>query len=351
MKKIIFTSLIALSASLMAHEHHDHAKGKTKPNPATIAAMPAKDFLTGQGDFIYKVDLDWGHKPANQEFIGSTHGGVAVDKSGNIYVSTNAQHGIIKYSPDGKIIKTFGKESSSSHNLFINNEKGSQFIYAAFNNAGKVKKIDLEGNIIWSIDGPPDHPAYKGPKAKYKPTAVTVAPDGRLFVADGYATSLIHIYSADQKYIKTFGAKGRKEAQFVTSHGITIDTRGEKPVLIISDRENGRLQRWTTDGEYIDTPTTGLRRPCSISIWGDYIAVAELSARCVILDKDFKVISILGDNPNKKQWHNHGVKPEEWTPTDFTAPHGCSFDAKGNLFVQDWNFKGRLRKFELQTKK
>ena len=348
MKKLALFSLLALSASLSAHEHHDHSKGKEKPSADKIAAMPDKDFLTGQNDFVYKVDLDWGAKPANQDYIGSTHGGVAVDKSGNVYVSTNATHGIIKYAPDGSILKTFGKETSTSHNLFLRTEGDQEFIYAAFNGAGKVKKIDLDGNVIWSIDGPPDHPAYKVKKPRYKPTAVTVAPDGRIYIADGYGSSLIHMYSADQKYIKSFGAKGSKDQQFKTSHGITVDTRGDQPILIISDRENRRLQRWTLDGEYIDTPVTGLRRPCSISIWSDYIAVAELSGRCVILDKDFKIISVLGDNPEKKQHNNYKVDPKLWTPTDFTAPHGCSFDAEGNLFVQDWNFKGRLRKFELQ---
>ena len=175
-----------------------------------------------------------------------------------------------------------------------------------------------------------------------------MAPDGRIYVADGYATNLINVYDTNQKYLTSFGGRGKGEGKFTTNHGLTIDTRGEKPLIVVVDRENRKLQRLTLDGEYIDTPTTGLRRPCALSIMGDYIAVAELSGRCVILDKDFKVISILGDNPDIKQHHKYGVKPADWKPAIFTAPHGCALDKDLNLYVQDWNSTGRLRKFILQ---
>ena len=38
------------------------------------------------------------------------------------------------------------------------------------------------------------------------------------------------------------------------------------------------------------------------------------------------------------------VPPESWKDGVFTAPHGIAFDAKGDLYVQDWNRSGRLSK-------
>ena len=73
---------------------------------------------------------------------------------------------------------------------------------------------------------------------------------------------------------------------------------------------------------------TGLRLPCAMSIWRGYLAVAELQGRVVILDKDFNIVSKIGDNPDKKQWAKFGAKPETWLGGIFTAPHGVSFDAK-----------------------
>ncbi len=340
MKKLLLISALALN--IYGHQGHSH---KINPEALQKAPFVEADYLTGQGDFVYKVDLNWGETPKGKDTLGATHGGVAIDKQGFIYVSTNGQDGIIKFDSDGKIVKMFGRQTASSHNLVLKVEDGKEYIYAAFNGHKKVCKVDLDGNIIWTIQGPPAHQAYQGEKVRYAPTAVDVAPDGRIFVADGYATNLINVYSPDRKYLTSFGGRGRGEGKFTTNHGLTIDTRGEKPLIIVVDRENRKLQRLTLEGEYVDTPTEGLRRPCAISIMGDYIAVAELSGRCVILDKDFKIISILGDNPNEKQRHKFGVKPKDWKPAIFTAPHGCVLDKDLNLYVQDWNSSGRLRKF------
>ena len=50
----------------------------------------------------------------------------------------------------------------------------------------------------------------------------------------------------------------------------------------------------------------------------------------------------LGDNPDQKQWAQFKLAPEFWRDGIFIAPHGVSFDKKGNLIVQDWNFAGRV---------
>lgn len=341
MKKTLLFCLMA--GSIYAHEGHSH-----KINPPALQKTPFvdADYVTGQGEFTYKVDLNWGETPTGKPALGATHGGVAIDKNGFVYVSTNGADGIVKLDKDGKFVKAFGPKTASSHSLVLKVEDGKEYIYAALLSGKRsVCKIDLEGNIVWSIVGPPAHKAYQVEKPRYNPTAIDVAPDGRIFVADGYATNFINVYSPDQKYLTSFGGPGKGEGKFTTNHGLTVDTRGEEPVLIVVDRENRKLQRMTLDGKYIDTPTENLRRPCAVSIMGDYIAVAELSGRCVILDKDFKVISILGDNPDVKQHHNYNVKPKDWKPAIFTAPHGCVLDKDLNLYVQDWNSTGRLRKF------
>ena len=64
----------------------------------------------------------------------------------------------------------------------------------------------------------------------------------------------------------------------------------------------------------------------------------------MILDKDNQIISVLGDNPNTQQRANFGVPPEHWKDGVFTAPHGCSFDHEGNVYIQDWNKWGRITK-------
>ena len=40
------------------------------------------------------------------------------------------------------------------------------------------------------------------------------------------------VYGQDGKFITSFASKGNKDGQFNTSHGLVVDTRGEKPVLL-----------------------------------------------------------------------------------------------------------------------
>jgi hypothetical protein len=81
-----------------------------------------------------------------------------------------------------------------------------------------------------------------------------------------------------------------------------------------------------------------------VSIHGDNVAIAELESRVAILDKSNKVISVLGDNPDKGQWAKFDVAVEAWKEGIFTAPHGLTYDKEGNLYVQDWNKTGRVTK-------
>ncbi|MCX6954360.1 MAG: 6-bladed beta-propeller, partial [Verrucomicrobia bacterium] len=176
------------------------------------------------------------------------------------------------------------------------------------------------------------------------PTAVAVGPDNRIYVADGYGASVIHVYSPERKYLKTIGTKGEGDGQFKTCHGIALDTRYEKPLLLVCDRENKRLVHLDLDGKFVRTLAADLRRPCAVSLMGEFAAVAELQGRVVITDKTGKIVATLGDNPDQKQWAAFKLAPEFWQDGIFIAPHGVAFDAAGHLCVQDWNYMGRLTK-------
>lgn len=335
---------ILFSTALALHAHPDHEAAKAAgPQSSSTTVSNLKDgALTGQGDWVYKTVLNWGRVPG-QEHIGSTHGGVVVDKSGKIYVSTDEARGILVFQPDGTFIKSWGEASRRMHGLAIHEEDGKEFIYGA--GGHQVCKFDLDGNIVFKLIGSPETPERPWIKA----TAVDVTPDGTIFVADGYGTNVIYKYDQAGKLVGKFGSRGKEPGQFVTCHGLTVDARNPlKPLLIISDRENHRLQILDTEGNVVAIPITGLRRPCSTAIRGDKLLVAELAGRAVLLDKDFNILSELGDNPVLEQRANFQVPPQDWKEGVFTAPHGCAIDYEGNLYIQDWNRWGRITKLVKQ---
>ena len=174
--------------------------------------------------------------------------------------------------------------------------------------------------------------------------AVTVAPDGSIFAATGYGANIVHKFDATGKLLKSFGSKGTDEKQFDTPHGLAIDTRFGEPRLLVADRAKNRLVHFDLEGNWIGVHASNLRLPSAVSILGDAVAVAELKARVTILDKTGTPVAFLGDNPNKAQWANFGVSPQDQQLGIFTAPHGLSFDKAGNLYVQDWNKTGRITK-------
>ncbi len=328
--------MITGAHSALAHEalNHSHA-------PADGAAV-THAVRTGSGSNTYESVPGWCQIPGGRDVLGPTHGGIVVDKQGLIYFSMDSgDHGLVVYKPDGAFVKAIGKGLAGMHGLAITEEGGQQFIYAAHLKGQQAVKLTLDGEIVLTIGFPEPSGKYTD-KKQYKPTGIAVAPTGDIYIADGYGQNWIHQYDRTGKYIRSFGGPGTEPGQFKTAHGLALDTRGDKPLLLVCDRENRRLQHFDLDGKFVAVITEGLRRPCSVSFHGDRVAVAELQGRVTILGGDNKPVAHLGDNPDQKQWANYGVPPSDWREGIFTAPHGASFDAAGNLYVMDWNKSGRL---------
>lgn len=345
--RIALLLAIASPAALLAHSEFPLTLGQ-------VAATPLPAGPLGSGDWKFNVEAGWAKLP-KEVSLGPTHGGVGVDKAGNIYVSSDGPHGILVFDKNGKYLRGLAPELSGIHGFIIRNEGGKEFIYAAHVKGPQAVKLGLDGKVEWTIGVPKESGFYDQPadaKKKptaFRPTAITVGPDNRIYLADGYGASVIHVFSPERKYLKTIGTRGEGDNQFKTCHGIALDTRFGAPRLLVADRENRRLVHLDLEGKWIGVVTTDLRRPCAISIMGDYAAIAELEGRVVVVDKAGKIVATLGDNPDQKQWAAFKLEPEHWKDGIFIAPHGVSFDKDGNLFVQDWNFAGRFTKLKRVT--
>lgn len=310
----------------------------------SLAQEKTKPVRMGAGNMVFDTVPGWGLDANGKSVLGGTHGGVVVDKAGNVYTSADA--GVFVFSPDGKLIRRFAdKDYTQLHDIKIREEEGGEFIYGARNNNAEGIKFHAEtGKVVLRLPFPQE----SGLKlTKFNPTAIVVAPNGDIFLSDGYASDYIFKFDKNGKYIKHFGEKGNDLKQFNTAHGMVLDTRYDPPRLLICDRNHqpkGRLLHYDLEGNYIDEVITGLGMPTSAAVQGDYVSVPDLHGRVVILNKNNVICAVLGFNPDPAKGLNYGIPQDQWVEGIFSGTHGSYFDKDGNLYVQDWNVSGRLMK-------
>ncbi|MBS0205472.1 MAG: 6-bladed beta-propeller [Planctomycetes bacterium] len=298
----------------------------------------------GCGIMTFDTVPGWGLSPEGKSVLGPTHGGVVIDKAGHIYTSANI--GVFVFSPDGKVVNRFvGDDYTNIHDMEIREEADGEYIYGARNAAGEGIKFKADtGAVVMKLKFPEE----SGLKlTKMSPTAITVAPNGDIFLSDGYASNHVFKYDKTGKYLMHFGSKGNDLKQFNTAHGMTLDTRYDPPRLLICDRNHepkGRLLHYNLDGEFMAEVITGLGMPTSAAVQGDYVSVPDLHGRLVILDKSNTIMAVLGHNPDPAKRVNFNVPQDQWIEGIFSGTHGSYWDKDGNLYVQDWNVSGRLMK-------
>lgn len=278
--------------------------------------------------------------PPGKETIGNGHGEIAVDAAGNFYVSVQEKDaGIQVYGPDGKFIKALNLPGSL-HGFVIRKTEGEEFIYAAVLNESRVIKAKLDGSVVLEI------PKTAFPEEQAKPglklTNCDVAPNGDIYVVDGYGKSWIFVFDKAGTFKKVFGGPG-EPLKLANTHKIFVDTRFEPARLFLCDRGNNRILHLSLDGELIGIiADKDLRRPSSASFHGDLVCVAEIAGRVSVWDKAGKLVAALGVNDTPGQTNTPKVEPKDWREGTVTSPHGITFDGKGNILETEWNQFGRV---------
>ncbi len=299
----------------------------------------------GSGLHTYEWVENWAKLPENIQ-PGYTHG-VVEDSQGRIYIHNASPHAIIIFDEDGNYLDSWGEEfAAGAHGLFLNRESDGEYLYLSATNQNIVVKTTLYGKEVLRIETP-DLPQIYDTEKKFVPTETTVAPNGDIYIADGYGQPWVHRYTARGEYLHSFGGRGDGEGQLNNPHGIMLDTRGNEPLLLVSDRGNHRLQYFTLDGEFVKITEGMLRLPCTTDQHEDEIYIPDLHSRLTILDRDDQLIMHLGERENGWEipgWPNidHSLRQTG----NFTSPHDLHVDRRGNIYVAEWISDGRITKLE-----
>jgi hypothetical protein len=329
---------MGLTAGLLAC----HGGGMLE-GPLFAAAEAKGGAKMGQGRHSYEWVSNWLKLPPGMN-VGQTHGDVVVDSQDRIYFSVDTGNAIVETDTEGRIARVFGQALGPGvHGMRLVKEPGGrEVIWLAHLNRHEVIKISLDGEILMTIPFPDVKGMYKEAK-EYVPTALDVAPNGDVYVVDGYGRNWLHRFDAKGEYLQSWnGTDGA--GPFREPHGVGIDLRGAEPRVVVADRRNHRLQRFTLDGKYVDKVEKDLRLPSKVVTRGKDLLVVDLDGRVTVFDETYEVLAQLGDNPNLEQRGKYPIPPSDWKDGEFIAPHGAAWDSKGNMYVAEWNAFGRINK-------
>ena len=200
---------------------------------------------------------------------------IDIDREGNIWVAErcgmNTCAGrpdapVLKFDPSGKLLKSFGEGLLLfPHYLRVDKDGNIWVVDGIPPGAGSSKGISSQGGsgkghqaIKFSPDGKvlmtlgKAGVAGDGPDTFNQPSAVAIAPNGDIFVADGHggnSNARIVKFTKDGKFIKTWGKKGTAAGEFDTPHALAFDSKGR---LFVADRANDRIQIFDQEGKFLD---------------------------------------------------------------------------------------------------
>jgi hypothetical protein len=292
---------------------------------------------------------DWLKLPAGRQNLGNMHGDIAVSSAGEVYVSVqDPTAGLQVYAPDGKFLRNVPNAPSDFHGFVIRKQDDGEFIYGATMRGQTVVKMRLDGTIVMTIGSASIPDQYKIKNARSGMlsmllTGLDVAPNGDIYVTDGYASDFIHRFDRNGKYLSSFGGKAAPYS-FNTLHKLAIDTRFQPVRLIACDRANNRVVHMSLTGEFLGVVANDLLLPAAVAITGDNAVIGELNGRVTILDKTGAVVTRVGANTEQGTGTNK-IPPAQWKTGLVLSPHGVALNDRGDIFVAEFNAFGRVHRF------
>lgn len=295
----------------------------------------------------YEVDPAWPQKPDDVEW--GQMPGVAVDADDNVWIYTRANPPVQVYSPEGKLIRSWGTGVvGKAHHIKIDREG---HIWLSDIGLHVVRKFTPEGKLLLTL-GTPGEKGSDGTHL-YLPTDVAFAANGDLFVSDGYGNNRVVRFDKNGKFIKQWGKLGTGRLEFSLPHAIAIDSKGR---LYVADRNNARVQVYSQSGELLDSWLN------IIVPWGfwvgprDEIWVAGSSPMTWTMDAKYPTAP-LGCPPKDQvfmRFDTNGKLLQLWTipkaedgqekPGTLNWLHAIALDSKGNIYAGDIIGK-RVQKF------
>jgi len=239
---------------------------------------------------------------------------------------------ILKFDTSGKLLKSFGAGLLLfPHGIHLDRD-GNVWVVDGLGRGTKghqVFKFSPDGKLLMTL-GKQNTPG-SGTDQFNAPSAVVTAPNGDIFVADGHGgntNARIMKFAKDGTFIKTWGKKGSGPGELDVPHTIAMDSQGR---LFVGDRQNNRIQIFDQEGKFLDQ-WTQFSRPSGVYIDAkDNIYVADSESASVSKNHDGWTRGIRVGSAKDGSLTALIPDPDEKATTT-SAAEGVAADAAGNIY-------------------
>jgi DNA-binding beta-propeller fold protein YncE len=283
----------------------------------------------GSGNYAFVVRNAWAKLP--DEIVLGDVAAVGVDRQGRVYAFNRGEHPVAVFDAAGNLLRTWGEGVFiRPHGVHMGPD---DTIWLTDDGDHTVRHCTLDGRVLLTIGVPGEPKPYMSGEPFHRCTHTALAPNGEIFVSDGYGNARIHKYTPDGRLLFSWGGPGTDPGEFNVPHNICCDPDGW---VYVADRENHRVQVFDGQGRF-ETQWNNLHRP---------------NGMCMALGPN-PLVYIGEGGPSgeiNRDWPNIGPRVSIHThkgevlarlgrmhagldPGHFTSPHGIAVDALGNIFV------------------
>ena len=240
-RNLLSVAFAALPSVLMGQSLPAAQRGCPPPPTGQVAAIP--DGAPPLAGAVTEIQFIAPHQGWEMGRISW----VAADTSGLIYLLQRGDKAdpIVVVNREGRVVRSWGKGLFTVPHSIRIDPRGS--VWTTDANTSLVRKFSPDGNLLLTIEVGEVPGACDWPTRGV--TDIAFAPNGNLYVADGYTNARVVEYSPEGKRLREWGTRGSGPGEFILPHSIAVDESGS---VYVADRENGRVQRFRPDGTWRD---------------------------------------------------------------------------------------------------
>ena len=268
--------------------------------------------------------------------------GMAAHVAGRVIVLHRGAHPVLEFDSEGNFVRSwgdglfsFGKVVAIAPGDRVPGGSGYSAVYgpAGCDSCGAhAVRVDPEGSV-WLVDACA-HAVYKtdgqgkvimtlgrkgvsgtGRGEFNLPTDIAFAPDGSIYVSDGYGSARVVKVSARGEYLLQFGKRGTGPGEFGLPHNLAVDAQGR---VYVTDRDNRRIEVFDSSGKFLR------QWPTASGVSGLFLTKEQrLWAGSTLYELDGRVVSRL--------------------PQGDPGAHGIAVSASGEVYLG--LLSGKVQKF------